>query len=640
MKQLDITELDFDTIKEAIKNYYRNGTSTFKDWDFEGSGLNIILDILAYNTHYNAMLAHLAANEGFLGSAQLRKNVVARAKTLGYLPHSVTAAYSDIHLTGDGIDDLTEVPKNTRFSTSIDGIEYSFVTAEDFTNPEEEFNSANDSQGESRIRIFEGEFKTIRYTFNSAEKRQKFVIPDVNADISTKINSAGNKLLSVNTYPHTNTSDVTSYTQFTELSEITATSDVFFISENPDGYYVIEFGDDILGKKPANGSIVEIEYFVTNGANANGASSFSLVSTLTNSEGTPLDSLSVDNNHENSTISAGGGTRESIEQIRANAPISFAAQDRAVTADDYKAIILNEVSAQAVSVWGGEDNQPVQLGTVFISAKYANDEVLTLAQKNALKAILEDKGVLTLTHTFVDPDFTYLYFNVTAKYNPNLTSLSQSSMISSIRDTMTDFDNANLEDYNSVFRYSQFLQFIDNSDPAILSTVADVFCYKKFGIGSASYTIDFKFELEKDVDVDYITSDTFTFTSGDDTTTEYSLRTIGSGTSDSNLKYIVIQDSAGNKYSSNGIETFGQIDLESGLMSLGSSSVHAAFPTNITSTESIIKIYCRPASDDVLAKRNTVIQIDVDQSSVNALIDNIALGGNAGIKNYRTINRE
>ena len=634
MKQLNITELDFDNIKTAIKDYYRNGTSIFKDWDFEGSGLNIILDILAYNTHYNAMLAHLAANEGFLGSSQLRKNVVARAKTLGYLPHSVTASSANIHLTGANIETLTEVPKKTRFTSTVSGIEYSFVTAASTTGAEGDFGGGtddSDSQGDDKtVKIFQGEFRSIRYTFSSAEKRQKFVIPDKNADISTKINASGDKLLTVKTYPHTNTSNVTSYTQFTELSEITATSNVFFITENSSGFYEIEFGDDVLGKKPDNGSVVEIEYFVTDGADANGAGTFELVSTLSPSE------IEVNNGHKNSTISSGGGDRETIESIRVNAPISFTAQDRAVTVDDYKSIIQNNSSAEAVSVWGGEDNDPVDLGSVYISAKYANDVTLTSADKTTLGNILQDKGVLTLTHKFVDPDFVYLYFTLTSKYNSNLTDKSQADMVSSIRSTMTTFDNANLEDFNSIFRFSQFLQFIDNSDPAILSTIADVFCYKKINIveGTSSYTVDFKFQLEDTVQTDFITSDSFTINGS-----SYSLRTIDSGTSDPNLKYIVIQDTVGNRYTTvtGTDQTFGEVDLQTGLLTLGSPTpTHTAFPTDDPGE---IKIFSRPSSDDVIAKRNTVIQIDTDQSTVQALLDNIALSGNAGIKNYRTINR-
>lgn len=628
MKQLNITELDFDNIKTAIKDYYRNGTSIFKDWDFEGSGLNIILDILAYNTHYNAMLAHLAANEGFLGSSQLRKNVVARAKTLGYLPHSVTASSANIHLTGADIGDLTEVPKKTRFTSTVSGIEYSFVTAASTTGS---FAGDTDSQGDDKtVKIFQGEFRSIRYTFSSSEKRQKFVIPDKNADISTKINASGDKLLTVKTYPHTNTSNVTSYTQFTELSEITGTSNVFFITENSSGFYEIEFGDDVLGKKPDNASVVEIEYFVTDGADANGAGTFELVSTLSESE------IEVNNGHKNSTISSGGGDRETIESIRVNAPISFTAQDRAVTVDDYKSIIQNNSSAEAVSVWGGEDNDPVDLGSVYISAKYANDVTLTSADKTTLGNILQDKGVLTLTHKFVDPDFVYLYFTLTSKYNSNLTDKSQADMVSSIRSTMTTFDNANLEDFNSIFRFSQFLQFIDNSDPAILSTIADVFCYKEVTTveGTSSYTIDFKFQLEDTVQTDFITSDSFTINGS-----SYSLRTIDSGTNDPNLKYIVIQNTVGERYTTvtGTDQTFGEVDLQTGLLTLGSPTpTHTAFP-DISPDK--IKIFSRPSSDDVIAKRNTVIQIDTDQSTVQALLDNIALSGNAGIKNYRTINR-
>lgn len=631
MKQLNITELDFDNIKTAIKDYYRNGTSIFKDWDFEGSGLNIILDILAYNTHYNAMLAHLAANEGFLGSSQLRKNVVARAKTLGYLPHSVTASSANIHLTGADIETFTEVPKKTRFTSTVSGIEYSFVTAEPTIDIAGSFNGDTDSQGDDKtIKIFQGEFRSIRYTFSSSEKRQKFVIPDKDADISTKINATGDKLLTVKTYPHTNTSNVTSYTQFTELSEITATSNVFFISENSSGFYEIEFGDDVLGKKPDNGSVVEIEYFVTDGADANGAGTFELVSTLSPSE------IEVNNGHKNSTISSGGGAKESIEQIRANAPISFTAQDRAVTVDDYKSIVLNNSSAQAVSIWGGEDNDPVDLGSVYISAKHGDDVILTSSEKDALGNILKDKGVLTLQHKFLDPAFVYLYFKLFVKYNPNLTDLTNNSLISSIRTTIKNFDDANLEDYSSVFRYSQFLQFVDNADPAILSTTANIFSYVtlalKTSASEASYSSSFTFALDLDgFDGNVIDSEEFAYSSGN-----YKLSSItGSGEE----RYIILVGTSGEGiFQSDGeTVTFGTVNTTTGAISLSDTDIHNPL---ILDSAKTIKVFARPASNDVIAKRNTVIQIDENLTSITADIDNIALSGNAGIKNYVTHNRE
>jgi len=468
-KKLNVTELDFDAIKQNIKDYYKRDGGPYKDWDFEGSGLNHLLDILAYNTHYNAILAHLAANEGFIGSAQLRKNVVARAKTLGYLPRSFTAATSTIKLTGADVGSLTTVPKNTVFSTSVGGNSYEFITLNAFTGT---FGASG-----KEIQVKQGTLKTVQYTFDASDTNVRYEIPDSKVDVST---------LRVTSFPHGNTSSSTLYTKFTELSNVTSTSDTYFVFENPSGFYEIEFGNDVVGKKPSAGSVISIEYLSTDGAEANGASEFTLSSNLSSSGGLVLTDIVV----SSATISSGGGDRESIEEIRFNAPLSFTSQDRAVTVDDYKAQILNASDATAVSVWGGEDNDPVDLGAVYISAKQADNAVLTDSQKSDLRKLLRDKGVLTLRHEFVDPKFIYIYFDIFSKFNPNLTTLNSDTLGAKITTTVSNFDSTALIEYNSIFRFSKFLREIDNTSPAILSTAARLYAYRKLELNQKLFDTD------------------------------------------------------------------------------------------------------------------------------------------------------
>lgn len=631
---LKITELDFDSIKNQLIEYFSRTDSPFKDWDFTGSGLSHLLDVLAYNTTMNAMLAHSTANEAFLDSAQLRKNVVGRAKTLGYLPSSMSAARTYITLTGSDIASLTTVAKGTTFSTSVGGESFNFVTLSDFTG---DFGPTASQREE--ILAYQGSVKTISSTFDASAERQKFIIPDTNIDIST---------LRVTTFPHSDTSSVTSYTQFVQLSNVTPTSQIYYISENSNGFYEIEFGDDVLGVKPQAGSVVQMEYLVTNGPSANGAVIFTLDSDLGFSE------IEVDT----ATTSSIGGNRETIEEIRFNAPLSFTAQDRAVTADDYKSIILNQLeSVNAVSVWGGEDNDPVDLGSVYISAKKPGDVNNTLSddEKAQIIEVLEDKGVLTLTHKFADPEYIYLYFNLQSKFNPNLTSLDTNSMEASILKTIENFDNANLEDYNSVFRYSQFLAAIDNSSLAILNTSARLHAYKKFDYTTTTTEklIDFTFELD-DEEVDLVfTKSSGSFNIGG---VEHYFGTVYKG----NLEYwVVIWKYDGDnrsyypEYGSSPATYYGIVNRESGICLLGDVSspdfgslsiVDSQYPTSslpvIDSNVLDMKVHSRPSSNDVVAKRNSIVDIDEAESVIDAEVDLISLGGNSAVKSYKTFNRD
>lgn len=742
-KKLNVTELDFDAIKANIKEYFKREGGAYRDWDFEGSGLNHLLDILAYNTHYNAILAHLAVNEGFLSSAQLRKNVVGRAKTLGYLPHSFSASTSTLTLSGSDISNLSTVPKNTIFTTTVGGTSYSFITTESFTGT---FTPGAASRKE--ITVKEGTLKTVRYTYDASDTNRRYEIPDSNVDITA---------LKVTTFPNDNTNDTTLYTKFTELATATSTTDIYFIFENPNGFYEVEFGDGTVGQKPQAGAVIEIEYLSTNGVGANGATTFNIGSTLTTSSGNPLSDIVVDT----ATTSSGGGDRETIEEIRFNAPLSFTSQDRAVTVDDYKTEILNASDATAVSVWGGEDNDPVDLGAVYISAKKSDDSLLSLSEKDALRTLLRDKGVLTLRHVFLDPDFIYLYFDVFTRFNPNLTTLNSDSMAAEILTTITNFDNANLQEYNSIFRFSKFLAGIDATSPAILSTAARIYAYRNLTfnqkvlesdiettditdlsgrasatqfLGAANYAVGNTFYFKDNVyqvqslensSADFGTAGVepprgielqVDYTSGD-SSTGFTYHYIGKfadvALSDAQKKLLkldftfkldadetdIVYSKEGESFSvtggvneyrfgthqPDGIRTgfalltiyrespttgerlyfngspasdtsttpkyFGIVNIDKGIVFLGSSAVtESAIGTGaytilklsgVKSSDLIVKMYTRPASNDIASKRNFIIDIDESSTNVTAEIDTAALNVTSRISDdYITYNRD
>ena len=480
MKQLNVTELDFDQIATNLKAFFKRADSPFKDWDFSGSGLSLLIDVLAYNTHYNAMLAHIAVNESFLGSAQLRKNVVARAKTLGYLPYSNSAASSVIWLEGDDISSLTEVPSGINFTATIGGVSYNYTT---FGATTRDFSV----EANRYLTIYQGSLKTVQFQFDDKVPNPRFELPDADLDIKANLMTVTTKAVG--------SSSVTSYTRFTELADIESTTPVYFISENPNGLYQIEFGDGTLGAAPTNRDIITVTYLVTDGKDGNGAASFDLSSTLTDASGNSLD-ISVKNTADTGltdeqradradptlnigipTISTGGTNRETMEQIRFNAPLNFQSQDRAVTANDYKSLILANSGAKYVSVWGGEDeaqyDPAIHRGKVYICAKTEETPgYLSESDKAALRDVLDSKGVLTIQHEFVNHLTVNLYYDIFVKYDPNLTSSSTNSLASDIRTTVQNFADANLQDFFSVLRHSKFLKTIDDSNQAFMHTVA------------------------------------------------------------------------------------------------------------------------------------------------------------------------
>ncbi len=602
IKQLNITELDFDKIKDEIKSYYQRTDGPFKDFDFDGSGLNVILDILAHNTHYNAVLAHLAANESFISSAQLRKNVVARAKTLGYTPKSTSASAVELVMKNLNAA-ITSLPAGTAFTSSdtLNNETYNFVTFEDTPVSNNE-----------KFTVYQGSIKTKEYIFDDKVSNFKFEIPDTNVDSTKLIVSVSDSISS---------SQKKVYTQFSELPGLNGESTVYFINENPNGKYEISFGDGVIGKKPLPGSLISIKYLTTDASAANGLSVFTTSDSLFDSVSKPT--------IESQAASSGGGSKESIESIRANAPLQFISQNRAVTIDDYSALVKANSTATAVSVWGGEDNDPPEYGKVFISAKPGDAETLTSDEKQRLLPILDSKGILTVRPKFVDPDFTYLYFNVFTNYNSSLTNLSSGGISSLIKTGLLNFSDLFLESFEGVFRYSQFLNYITDLDPSILSSFARVYCLKKFNAltnNNSTYKLNYNFQLEKPTDPTQssITStsyvyDNVTYFLKDEDSTTANVRNI--------YRYYLNAD---------GVEIIDQRNVGTVNCSTG---IIEIYDFNITANTEI-SIFTRPASNDVAPKRNQILEIDILNTTIASDVDTVATRGTAGANEYVTTPRE
>tara|TARA_R110000737_G_scaffold7175_5_gene21673 strand:+ start:3415 stop:5565 length:2151 start_codon:yes stop_codon:yes gene_type:complete len=709
MKQLNVTELDFDQIATNLKAFFKRADSPFKDWDFSGSGLSLLIDVLAYNTHYNAMLAHIAVNESFLGSAQLRKNVVARAKTLGYLPYSNSAASSIVWLEGTGISSLTDIPSGTNFTSTIGGVSYNFAT---FGSTTKDFSVAANRY----LTIYQGSRKTVQFQFDDKVLNPRFELPDADVDIKSELMTITTKAVG--------SSAVTSYTRFTELADIEATTPVYFISENPNGLYQIEFGDGTLGASPTNRDIITVTYLVTDGKGGNGATTFDLSSTLTDTTGSSLD-ISVLNTVDPAgttteqdaqradratptltsgipTISTGGTNRESIEQIRFNAPLNFQAQDRAVTANDYKALILSNSGAKYVSVWGGEDepeyDPKIHKGNVYVCAK--TDETpgyLSESDKDALGTILESKGVLTIQHVFVNHNIVSLYFDIFVKYDPSLSASSTNTLASDIRTTIQNFANDNLQDFFSVFRHSKFLKTIDDSNQSFMHSVARLKGYfthdyntdnlqnynAPIGGGKTqnmtAYVIDLGMPLDR---IFEIKSSTFPIATATGYNPSCFIRSYNDG-SNSRYRFLYVVTSGNDEIIPGqgsktlrgqkttqfrdlnggfllGMQQFpvGRVDYDTGtvvlfnredtvyngvLISLFGRTGDSFTVNNETFTTDFptdpFEFRFKPASDNVVARRRSIIDIDVTKSTITVEKDAIKYLGSKGASAFDTIER-
>ena len=615
--KMQITELDFDNIKSNLKTYMK-GQSTFTDYDFEGSGLSVLLDVLAYNTHYNAFMANMAANEMFLDTAVKRNSVTSHAKTLGYTPTSVKApvAYVDVTVNDANTASIT-MNAGHAFSTTISGTTYQFVnTTARILQPTAGVYTY------SNIPIYEGTWVTTKFTKDSTDADQRFIIPNANVDIST---------LSVTIQTSSSDTTLTTYTKANNLVEVKSTTSAFFIQETIDGEWEIYFGDGIVGKALTDGNIVILAYVVTNGDDANGANAFTSTSTIGG-----FSNISV----ATQTAAADGGAAEGLDAIKYNAPFSYAAQNRTVTAADYKAIIPQLYSnVKAIAVWGGEYNSPAVYGKVYISILPNTGTVLTTSTKSSIVNLLTDYNVVSVTPVVIDLETTKVIPTVNFKYDANATSKTKEALATLVTTAINNYSTTSLEKFEQVFRYSPFTTLIDEADPAILSNITTIKMSKTFTPTLASalkYTISFSNNLYHPYDGynkiltgvvagGILSSSGFTIT-GDANT--YYLEDDGSGLV--NAYYI---SGTSKVYLTSG--SVGTIDYTTGDVVL--TKINIGSVGNVDGAASTaIRLTVQPASNDVVPVRNQILEIDSTNLSVTGSADTIAAGaGDAGV-NYST----
>jgi len=601
--KLVVSDYDFDAIKLNLKSFLQ-GQSQFQDYDFEGSSISILLDILSYNTHYLAYLANMATNETYLDSADIRNNIVSLAKMIGYTPSSPRApmASLDIILNNASGSSIT-MTKGTVFTTTVDTTSYQYVTNSDYT-----ITPASGVYKFSSIPVYEGSLVTFKYTVDSTDVDQKFIIPNANADTST---------LLVRVQNSSSDSTTNTYSLAGGYNNVTSTSKVYFIQEGQDGKYEVYFGDGVNGKKVADGNIIILEYVVTNTTAANSASSFSLSGNIGGFSDVTITTISS---------GSGGAESESDESIRHNAPLQYAAQDRAVTTTDYESLVKGIYpNALSVSAWGGEDEETPRYGIVNIGIKAASGSTITETTKTDIVNKLKPYNVAAVAPQIVDPETTSVLLTSTVKYNSSATIKSADTLKSDITTTVTNYNTDTLQKFDSIYRHSKLTGLIDNTDASILSNITTIKIRKDFTptiLSSTKYNVYFRNAL-------------FNPHSGHMASTGGILSSSGFKIDGNDNEMFFNDDGVGNVrlyYLVSGVKTYatstqGTIDYDTGQITLN--SLNVASISNIRGAASVkIELTVVPNSNDIVPVRAQIVEIDVANSTIAVTADTF-VGGSA-----------
>ena len=605
--KLQVTELDFDDIKNNLKTYMKNQTE-FTDYNFEGSGLSTIIDLLAYNTHYLAMNANMAVNEAFLDTATLRSSVVSHAKTLGYTPRSARApvAYVDVTLNSFTGGSAT-IAKGTKFTTKVNDSTYGFVV-----NAAQTVSPVNGITRFVNLPIYEGTLVTAKYTVDSANLDKKYMVTDARADTTT---------LKVSIQNSVSDTTLTTYSLATDISQVTKTSDVYFLQEVEDGKFEVYFGDGVVGSKPTDGNIVILEYIVTNKDKANGASVFSGTSVGGESDITVATLVSA----------SGGAEPETMESIKYNAPLDYSSQGRAVTTQDYKTIVPQVYAdTKAIQVWGGEDNNPPRYGQVYLAIKTQSGVNLTQAQKDSIVKLLDGYNIASVRPTIVDPETTKLRLTSNVKFDSKSTTNTATSIETIVTNVLTTYNNSDLQNFDGVFRFSKLSRLIDASDSSILSNITTLKIEKTIKPvlnTSSQYILDYSNALynphsgHNATMGGIVVSTGFTIAGNSNT---IFIDDDGNG----NIRTYYLVGGTTRTYLNN---TAGTVDYSTGLVTLPSLTI-----TGTSNSDGTVSVVVQPKSNDIVPVRNQLLEIDFTNTKVTAEVDTIESGGSAAGTGYAT----
>jgi hypothetical protein len=599
---IESTQLDFARIKESLKTHFLS-TDEFADYDFDASALDSILDVLAYNTHYNGLVANFALNEAFLNTAQLRASVLAIAESLGYNPKSKSAATAIVNLsvtnTSIGRPSTISISANRAFTSAVDDVTYTFYTTQSYTAEDDGngFYQFLTSDGSADIPIYEGVLKTKTFVVSS-NNNPIYIIPDENMDTSTAV---------VEVYQNRTSTVFDTYLPYKDAFTITPQSTFYGLREAPNGYYELYFGDGaVIGKKPAVGEVIIVTYLSTNSSAANRATTFTSQNTVTiDNVNYPIDVTTV-------SRAAGGSDKESITSIKQNAPIQFAAQNRLVTPEDYIALIKSNYGnfINDVTAWGGEDNVPPNYGKVYVALNYKDGT--SAATKQTIQSdittrLTDGRAIMSIDTLFENAAQCFIETAVFFNFNPSITTTTAGAIENQVNNVVANYFTNNLNKFNEVFRRSSILTEVDNLSEAILNSRMDVKVQRRFTpvlSQDLAYSVNFPVILSSPLDDEYvITTNKFVY--------ENQLCLIRNQLSSTTLQ--IVRNSDGAVL----VNNIGSYTPSTGTINLVSFN-----PTEIDGSITDIRISAIPANQSTVRPlRNFVLALDTTKSFASAQID-------------------
>ena len=596
--KLNISELDFTKIKENLTGFLTS-QSDFVGYNFAGSSFDVLLDIMAYNTHYNSYYANMVANEMFLDSASLRNSVVARAKHLGYRPRSTQGSTAEVTLTITPTDSpaVISIPKNTQFQGEVGGVTYIWCTA----NSHSVNVNANGIYTVAGVDLTQGIPTTFKYTANTGDSDQRFLLPNANTDISR---------LAVSVQTSAVDTETVVYTEATDITTVNSLSRVYFVDEIEDGKYEIQFGDGILGRQLSNGNIVILSSLICDADVTNGAKSFSVVADVGGYSNVKI---------ETTGVADGGAIAADIDEIKFNAPKNYESQNRCVTVHDYVTLVKRDYgAADAVVAWGGEDADPPAYGKVYVAIKPTSGSVLSQSSKKYIQdEILKKRNIVGITPEVVDPDYMYLKINSTVKYDSGTTTNSSSVLKETVTTAVTDFGTTNLKTFDKSFRYSKLVKAIDDAEISVKSNQTSLqlkrLLYPAIG-SSEAYTLPFSNQVYHPANNFWgaVTSSQFSYTDSANTVWEKCRL------QDANGVVQVYRTSGEERIVVN--NNVGTITYLTGKMSLTSFNP-IVISSETTGNTTPMEVYITPASSDVNPLREQIILIESADVSITMLDD-------------------
>lgn len=572
-----LSNLDFDTLKNTFKTFLQS-QDRFNDYDFDGTNINVLLDLLSYNTFQNAFYLNMIGNEMFLDTAQLRDSVISHAKELNYTPRSFKSAQANVDITivsNDTSKRSIVVPKGTSFTSRFGTKNFTFTTAENIIINEFTLNTNNTiTFTGSNIPLYEGYYISDSFVYRAGNP-QRFIITNKNVDTSsigvTVLENAGATALT--------------YTRASSLFGITSTSQSYFLQGCESDSYELLFGDGITGRAPVDNAVIVAEYRISNGQLPNGCKTFIPDSTI---DGEANITINVN------TPAAGGSISESIDSIKYNAPRHFTTQERAVTTEDYENILKQSFpEINTVSAYGGENLDPPQFGKVFIAVDLQEFDGVPTVKKDEYYRFIKPRSPVSIDPVFVDPEYTYIGITSAVKYNINTTKLTSDDIRTLVSSAILNYAQVNLNNFNRVFRYSKAVNAIDSAQVAIISNETTVKVIKVLNptIGELStFDINFLIPLDTSLSVSgggyTVQSSRFTYNNQ-----KVTLQDDGNGTV--NIVSVMTQQV---------ITNIGTVDYETGLIQITNFRVTGFDGANI-------KIYVVPRNKDIQTINNVILNI-------------------------------